>query len=51
MSNEIYKQHGFFLTCVCVCCAFCNGFGNNDTSQKNMCLQTINFFHLCALHT
>ncbi len=35
MDNEIYKQHGFSLHVrVCLCCAFCNGFGNNDTSQE-----------------
>jgi hypothetical protein len=37
MDNEIYKQHDFiFLTCMC---AFCNAFGNNDTSQK-ICMYT-----------
>jgi hypothetical protein len=37
MGNEIYKQHGFFLTYMCVLLlfAFCNGFGNNyDTTQE-----------------
>ncbi len=35
MDGEIYK-HFFFLTCthVLMFCAFCNGFGNNDTSQE-----------------
>ncbi len=37
MDNEIYKQHDFiFLTCMC---AFCNAFGNNDTSQT-ICMST-----------
>ncbi len=36
MDGELYKQHCFCFTCthVLMFCAFCNGFGNNDTSQK-----------------
>ncbi len=55
MSNEIYKQHGFFsymCVCVCVCVVhFVMGLVTMIHHKKYMCLQTIDFFHLCALHT
>jgi len=53
MGNEIYKQHGFFLhvRVVNVVVHFVMGLVIIIHHKKYTCLQTIQFFHLCAFHT
>jgi hypothetical protein len=54
MDNEICKQHCFFsymYTCVDVVVHFAMDLVTMIYHKKCTCLQTIQFFHLCAFHT
>jgi hypothetical protein len=54
MGNEIYKQHGFFsymYMCVIIIVHFVMGLVIMIHHKKKTCLQTVQFFHLCAFHT
>jgi hypothetical protein len=54
MSNEIYKQHDFIFymyMCVNVVVHFVMGLVIMIHHKTYTCLQIIQFFHLCALHT
>jgi hypothetical protein len=52
--NGIYKQHGFFsyiYVCVDVVVDFVMGLVIMVHHKKSTCLKTIQFLHLCPLHT
>ncbi len=54
MDNEIYKQHGFYFymyMCFDIVVYFVMGLVIIIHHEKYTCLQTIQFVHLCALHT
>ncbi len=54
MGNEIYKQHGFFsymYVCVDLVVHFVMGLVTMIHHKKYRCLQTVQFLHLCVLHT
>jgi len=54
MGNEIYKQHGLFFymyMCVDVVVHFVMSLVTMIHHKKYTCLQTVQFLHLCALHT
>jgi hypothetical protein len=54
MDNEIYKQHCFFFymyVCVDLIVHFIVDLVTMIHHNKYICLQTVQFFHFCALHT